>query len=152
MVSSQGNAPAAGNPPRIMHEQKNRQTLTLAWIALALLPVLYLVFGLVDLARDGLKHADRPALTIAAISAVFLVCLSLLSMGRVWTDAFWAPPSNLKETGTPGAPLLIAIAALGLVTVAISVGAEPLFEVTARAARQLLDRNIYITAVLGGTS
>ena len=75
--------------------------------------------------------------------------LTLLSMGRVWTDAFWAPPSTPREAGTPGTPLLIAIGALGMVTVAISIGAEALFEVTARAAGQLLDRNVYVAAVLG---
>jgi multicomponent Na+:H+ antiporter subunit D len=51
---------------------------------------------------------------------------------------------------TPGAPLLAAIGALSLVTLAMTVGAEPLFDLTARGARQLLDRDEYIHAVLGG--
>ena len=52
---------------------------------------------------------------------------------------------------TPGTPLLIAISGLSLVTLAITVGAEPLFELTLRAAHQLLQRDDYITAVLGVT-
>jgi hypothetical protein len=45
--------------------------------------------------------------------------------------------------------LVIAIAGLSAVTLAISVGAEPLYALTTRAAAQLLDRQEYIRAVLG---
>jgi hypothetical protein len=48
-------------------------------------------------------------------------------------------------------PYLVAIAALSLVTLAMTVGAEPLFELTTRGAAQLLDREEYVRAVLGGT-
>ena len=76
--------------------------------------------------------------------------LTLLSMGRMWAAAFWAPPSHDTETTTAGTPLLIVIAALSVVTLGITVGAEPLFDVTSRAAEQLLNRENYIRAVLGG--
>jgi len=78
--------------------------------------------------------------------------LTLLSMGRFWSEAFWAPPVGEGPAGTPGTALLIAIAGLGIVTVAITVGAEPLFAVASRAAEQLIDRRDYITAVLGSGS
>jgi hypothetical protein len=45
---------------------------------------------------------------------------------------------------------LIAITGLSLVTLAISVGAGPLFELTSRAAHQLLQREDYVAAVIGG--
>jgi multicomponent Na+:H+ antiporter subunit D len=77
--------------------------------------------------------------------------LTLISMGRTWADGFWAASSNDSDLITPGAPLLIAIAGLSLVTLAITIGAEPLFELTSRAARQLLERNEYVRAVVGGT-
>jgi hypothetical protein len=51
----------------------------------------------------------------------------------------------------PGTPLLIAISGLSLVTLAITGGAGPLFELTSRAAHQLLQREEYVRAVLGGT-
>ena len=76
--------------------------------------------------------------------------LTLLSMGRTWVDAFWIPAAA-RDATTPGRPLLIAIAGLSLVTLAITVGAEPLFALTLRAAHQLLQRDDYITAVLGVT-
>ena len=56
----------------------------------------------------------------------------------------------VRDRTAPGTPLLIAIAALGLVTVAMTVGAEPLFDLAARGARQMLEREDYIRAVLGG--
>ena len=77
--------------------------------------------------------------------------LTLLSMGRLWAEGFWAPPAQVKEAATPGRPLVIAISALSMVTVAITIGAEWLFNLTSRAAQQLLDREIYIRAVLGGS-
>jgi multicomponent Na+:H+ antiporter subunit D len=77
--------------------------------------------------------------------------LTLLSMGRTWADGFWRPADQAQDLAVPGTPLLIAIAALSLLTVAMTIGAEPLFELTARGARQLLQREEYVRAVLGGT-
>jgi multicomponent Na+:H+ antiporter subunit D len=77
--------------------------------------------------------------------------LTLVSMGRAWADAFWRPADQAQDLAVPGTPLLIAIAALSLLTVAMTIGAEPLFELTARGANQLLQREAYVHAVLGGT-
>lgn len=76
--------------------------------------------------------------------------LTLLSMARVWADAFWSPAEHGQDMMTPGRPFLLAIGALSLVTVAFTVAAEPLFEVTSRAAHELLQRDAYVQAVLGG--
>ena len=79
--------------------------------------------------------------------------LTLASMGRTWADAFWAPPApNVSDTATSGVPLLMAIAGLSAVTLMISIAAGPLFDVTLRAAEQLLRRDDYIRAVLAGLS
>jgi multicomponent Na+:H+ antiporter subunit D len=77
--------------------------------------------------------------------------LTLLSMGRTWADAFWGPSASGADLSTPGAALLIAISGLSLVTLAITVGAGPLFDLTSRAAHQLLQRDDYVRAVLGST-
>jgi multicomponent Na+:H+ antiporter subunit D len=77
--------------------------------------------------------------------------LTLVSMGRAWADGFWTPaPANATDAATPGTPLLVAIAGLSAVTLAITFGAGPLFDVTSRAAVQLLQRDEYIRTVLGG--
>ncbi len=76
--------------------------------------------------------------------------LTLLSMGRTWADAFWKPAPEARDMAAPGTPLLVAISGLSLVTLAMTFAAEPLFELTSRAAHQLLARDEYIRAVLGG--
>lgn len=87
------------------------------------------------------------------VGGIFLVVglLTLLSMGRTWADAFWRPSATAADMSTPGTALLITITGLSLVTLAITVGAGPLFELTSRAAHQLLQRDEYVRAVLGGT-
>jgi len=102
----------------------------------------------------------KPALvqgTFAAgtqwVGGVVLVVglLTLLSMGRVWCDAFWRPAAG-DDLGAPGVPLLLTIAGLDLAILAMTVGAEPLFVLASRAAQQVLGRELYIRAVLGGTT
>jgi multicomponent Na+:H+ antiporter subunit D len=85
----------------------------------------------------------------AAVLAVGL--MTLLSMGRTWAEAFWQP-SHEPDRTTPGVPLLIVISGLSAVTLAISWVAGPLFDITLRAAQQLLHRDEYIRIVLGGTT
>jgi len=87
------------------------------------------------------------------VGAMVLVVglLTLVSMGRTWAEAFWRPAAaTVRDVSTPGTALMVAIAGLSLVTVAITVGAGPLFELTSRAAHQLLQRDDYMRAVLGG--
>ena len=85
------------------------------------------------------------------VGALVLVVglLTLLSMARTWSDAFWKPPAGTRDMMPAGTPLLVAIAALSVVTIAMTLGAEPLFELTARSAQQLLQRDDYVRAVLG---
>ena len=77
--------------------------------------------------------------------------LTLLSMGRAWADSFWKPSDDANDLATPGTQFLVAIAALSLLTVAMTIGAEPLFELTTRSAQQLLHHEEYVRAVQGGT-
>jgi multicomponent Na+:H+ antiporter subunit D len=96
------------------------------------------------------------------VGAMVLVVglLTLLSMGRTWVDAFWSPSATAADMTAahmtapdmmaPGTPLLIAISGLSLVTLAMTLGAGPLFELTSRAAHQLLQREEYVRAVLRG--
>jgi len=75
--------------------------------------------------------------------------LTLLSMARAWADSFWRPATGAGDLAAPGTALLVTIGALSLVTVAMTIGAEPLFELTSRGAQQLLQRDEYVQAVLG---
>jgi multicomponent Na+:H+ antiporter subunit D len=79
---------------------------------------------------------------------LFVGLLTLLSMGRTWVEVFWQP-STIDDRTTPGTPLVIAMSGLSIVTLAISVVAGPLFDITLRAASQLLQRDEYVRIVLG---
>jgi len=73
--------------------------------------------------------------------------LTLLSMGRTWASTFWRPAAG-PDLATPGTPYLVAIGALSALTLAMTVGAEPLFDLAMRGAQQLLQPNDYVRAVL----
>ena len=75
--------------------------------------------------------------------------MTLLSMGRLWDEAFWKPAPPPQAVAPLGAPALAPIAVLAVLTLALSVAAEPVFSVSMRAADQLLHADEYIAAVLG---
>jgi multicomponent Na+:H+ antiporter subunit D len=113
------------------------------------MPPLSGFFAKLALVQAGL---DIEAYTIVGI-ALAVGLLTLLSMTKIWTEAFWKPaPDHAAGEPAPGPrwnALLLPIGALAAVTIAIGLGAEPLFSLATRAADQLLDRDAYITAVMG---
>jgi multicomponent Na+:H+ antiporter subunit D len=74
--------------------------------------------------------------------------LTLISMARLWAEAFWKPGTR-ADAMAPGRSLLATIGGLSLITLGMTVGAEALFDLSSRAAHQLLDPAAYVTAVLG---
>ncbi len=128
----------------------------------ALRPALGVLFLIPALSLAGLPPLSgffaKLALVQAAISGgQFLVAgvalavslLTLLSMMKIWNEAFWKPARQPLSPAPVGLTLLGPIAFLALCTVTIGFSAGPLFELSDAAARQLLDRQGYIRAVLG---
>ena len=95
--------------------------------------------------------AGRYLLTAVALSVSLL---TILSMARLWEGAVWKPAPVRASSSAPqppfGALIVAPIALLAALTVAMTVLAGPAFRVTQHAAEQLLDRDAYIHAVLGG--
>ena len=90
-----------------------------------------------------------------AIVAVALAVglLTLYAVTRLWAEAFWkAAPEDAPVVQPAGrlAPLLAPSVVLAALTVAIGLGAEAVFTLARDAAGQLLDREGYVRAVLGG--
>jgi multicomponent Na+:H+ antiporter subunit D len=92
-----------------------------------------------------------------AIVAVALVVsfLTVFSMIRIWNGAFWSPKerepaSPQRVTSRGGGPLLMVVptAALVLASLAVAVFAGPIYDLSRRAAHDLLDRRAYIEKVL----
>lgn len=124
-------------------------------LSLAGLPPLSGFFAKLALVQAGLA-VGQYAIVLTAL-AVSLV--TLLSMMKIWNEAFWKPApqaqmsaqSALPATSPRGLALQVGvIAALAALTLAIGLGAQPVFTLATEAAQQLLDPSIYASAVLGG--
>ncbi|WP_029214590.1 Na+/H+ antiporter subunit D [Kallotenue papyrolyticum] len=123
--------------------------------SLAGLPPFSGFFAKLALIRAGLETAQY------AIVAVSLVVsfLTLFSMTKIWTEAFWkpAPPSAhaLPEGGLNAlqqglAIMSLPIIALTLLSLLIGLGAGPALTLAQAAADQLLQPSGYIQIVMGG--
>src|SRR5687767_11288035 len=89
---------------------------------------------------------------LAAI-ALTVSLLTVLSMARVWEEAFWKratdhAPEPVHQPRLGGA-ILAPVALLVSLTIGFSVAAGPVYGLATRAAQQLLDRDGYVRAVLG---
>ncbi|MCY3908085.1 MAG: Na+/H+ antiporter subunit D [Anaerolineaceae bacterium] len=96
----------------------------------------------------------QDGLWLVAAIALLVSLLTLFSMMRIWVGAFWSKAPQSVATPGPLANverrmLYGPVLALTALTIAISVFAGPAFELTQRAAEQLLDPQRYIVAVLG---
>jgi multicomponent Na+:H+ antiporter subunit D len=83
--------------------------------------------------------------------------LTLFSMTKIWAEAFWKEPPQVRRTDEPrrrlaplAATLLFApIAVLALMLVAMGLGAESVMAAAIRAGEQLMNPDEYIHVVLG---
>ena len=79
--------------------------------------------------------------------------MTLFSMTKIWAEAFWKPQPKPVALGAPaGNPpvpwlMMLPIISLALLTVLIGIFAEPVFQLSQRAADQLLNPAEYIAAV-----
>jgi multicomponent Na+:H+ antiporter subunit D len=120
-------------------------------LSLGGMPPLSGFFAKLPLVQAGLGAGQYAIVAVAL--AVGL--LTLYAMTRVWAEAFWKAAPEDAPAGPPPAgslaPLLLPSVVLAAMTVAIGLGAEPVFALARDAAGQLLDREGYVRAVLGGT-
>jgi len=99
-----------------------------------------------------------------AAAGLAVGALTLYSMSKIWTEAFWkarpepstgdsdgAPTAHSPPTAQLGFAIIAPIAGLALITIAIGLYAEPLVAFSTAVAEQLLSPTAYIEAVLGGT-
>ncbi len=123
-------------------------------LSLAGLPPLSGFFAKLSLVRAGLGTQQYAIVAVAL--AVSL--LTLYSMTKIWTEAFWkpAPKTQAGNGGRTGEELQVGnglmtapVAVLAAITVIIGLGAGPLFDLSIQAAEQLHDPSEYLRAVLG---
>jgi multicomponent Na+:H+ antiporter subunit D len=95
---------------------------------------------------------DQRQYALAAV-ALTVSLLTVMSMARVWAEAFWkAAPDHHQDPGHRprlGGAILAPVVFLVVLTIGFSLAAGPVYGVATRAAQQLLDRDGYVRAVLG---
>lgn len=107
--------------------------------------------------------AAGPWTTAVAGVVVIASLLTLYALARVWVRVFWGEPvaplpdddpddEVVVGTARTPKPMYAATAGLVAVSLAIAVFAGPLSALTGRAGVDLLDREPYLVAVLGGGS
>ncbi|WP_040657602.1 Na+/H+ antiporter subunit D [Ornithinimicrobium pekingense] len=113
--------------------------------------------GKVGLLQAGVDDGSWLALTVV-VGSVVTSLLTLYAVARVWGRAFWSEnPEGVTGSGPVrgghhealGLGVLVPTSALVAVTVGLSVLAGPLYDVTTRAAVDLMMRQPYLDAVLG---
>lgn len=115
-------------------------------LSLAGLPPLSGFFAKLALVQSALYEKQ---FAVAGV-ALAVSLLTLLSMMKIWNEAFWKPaPEAGRLGGQVGAAMAGPIVFLAACTVVIGFAAGPLFELSEAAARQLLDRGLYIEKVFG---
>jgi multicomponent Na+:H+ antiporter subunit D len=123
----------------------------LSAMSLAGVPPLSGFFAKLTLIIAGLR---QEAWGIVAV-ALAVSLLTLYSMTKIWAYVFWKPaPEALPDLDPPSpgrwAAFLAPMAVLSVLTVAIGVFAGPVFDYAQAAAVQLMNPEVYITAVLEG--
>jgi len=115
--------------------------------SLAGIPPLSGFWGKLVLVKAGLE-AEHYAVTGVALAVSLL---TLYSMTKLWNAAFWKePPEGRAESAAPVPwTLLGPVVALAAITVAVGLGAGPVFDLAWRTAAQLADPSEYVRAVLG---
>jgi multicomponent Na+:H+ antiporter subunit D len=120
-------------------------------LSLAGLPPFSGFFGKLALVQAGMSAESY---WIVGVSLAVSL-LTLFSMTKIWAGTFWGSPTDEPSTIVPSGrlrppPLMLgATVAVIALTVAIALGAEPLYELSLRAGEQLVDLTAYTEAVLG---
>lgn len=113
--------------------------------------------GKIGLLQAGVADGGWLALTVV-VGSVVTSLLTLYAVAKVWGRAFWSENARGLTGQGPlrggyhealGAGVLVPTTALVLVGVGLTVVAGPLFEITTRAAVDLMLRTPYLEAVLG---
>ncbi len=124
----------------------------IAALSLAGLPPSSGFFAKLSLVQAGLVQGQ---FVIVAVS-LGVSLLTLFSMIKIWNEAFWKDPPFViaKEEKTmslqQGWSWFVPILFLVAMTLLISFGIGPVFEIASRAGEQLMNPQLYIQAVLGG--
>jgi len=111
--------------------------------SLAGIPPLSGFWAKLAIVRAGLEAAEWWAVAAALVAGL----LTLVSMVKIWNEAFWKPaPGQVAATGPIPRAMAAPIVLLAGVTVAIGLLPQPLLALAERAAERVLDPAAYRAA------
>ena len=91
-----------------------------------------------------------------ALLAAVVGLLTVFSMIKIWSEVFWKVEPQTEVSPTSGKRLswwmLSPVVALATLTVVMGIFMEPVIQFALFAAEQLLNQQVYVSAVLGGSS
>lgn len=97
----------------------------------------------------GIDDVSTPIVVVALVGSV----LTLLSMSKIWLGVFWGdskdPDQSQRLAKADRRVMTAATSAAVIVTLGIAVFAGPLWDMSERAATDLLGRTAYIEKVVG---
>lgn len=118
-------------------------------LSLAGLPPLSGFFAKFIIIRAGIEAEAYWVVAVALVVGL----LTLYSMVKIWAEVFWkTQPEGVETDDVTSGPMIwmwIPVIMLALMTVAIGLYGEPIYQMAAMSAEQLLDPSQYIEAVLG---
>jgi multicomponent Na+:H+ antiporter subunit D len=120
-------------------------------LSLAGIPPLSGFFAKLALIQAGLALGQYAIVAVALGVSI----LTLYSMLKIWTEAFWKPlpepqgPAVFRQEGSLTG-LVLPVLLFASITLVLGIAAEPFFALALQAAEQLLTPSAYIQAVLGG--
>ncbi|MEV0586670.1 Na+/H+ antiporter subunit D [Nonomuraea sp. NPDC050310] len=118
-------------------------------INLAGIPPLSGFIGKLGLLQAGLADGGDSELILVG-GLLLTSLLTLYAVARVWNRAFWRPSKSVELVESVPAPMWAATAGLVALALSFTVFAGPLSGLAERTGAELLARQPYITAVLGG--
>jgi multicomponent Na+:H+ antiporter subunit D len=117
-------------------------------LSLAGIPPLSGFVAKLALVEAGLSTGEY--LIVAVSLAVSL--LTLFSMTKIWANTFWGPGQDNdigRRLTAPRRALMVgSTASLAVLSLGIAAGSGPLYNLSERAARDLVDPSSYVNAVL----
>jgi multicomponent Na+:H+ antiporter subunit D len=115
----------------------------LAALSLTGMPPLSGFFAKLALLTAGVQEAQYFYVGVALLGSL----LTLVSMSKIYIYVFWGEEKPKRPRAVRHADLLLPTAFLVLITVALGLIGEPVFQLAQQAATQLFSRETYIEAV-----
>jgi multicomponent Na+:H+ antiporter subunit D len=113
-------------------------------LSLAGLPPLSGFWAKLALTRAAI---EAQALWIVVV-ALAVSLLTLVSMTKIWNEAFWKPRERADQPGRGIGVLAGPIAALAMLTLTLGVAGAPFYAYCERASEQLMNPALYVEAAL----